>query len=223
MRRVPDRTTSGDTPRPYPDMGTKKVLGAHEKLEDVMKWPNTPGLEPFQRAQQAHKQLRGINSTDNKRLQPQDLILVEQVDLWYRTGPFRRYADRKLARTLPQLPERLHTALTVKIAVEGTSEDTIGMVIITKEPDGKNSHTFTQLLRHPHWMGFEACLPNLRGLRVIVFQHETPDRPDAILVMDPSTMPSPSHAPFPPGQATVLRDLLAWHGGEPVWSETPLG
>ena len=204
-------------------MGTKKVLGAPEKLEDVMKWPNTPGLEPFQRAQQAHKQLRGINSTDNKRLQPQDLILVEQVDFWFRTGPFRRYADRKLARTLPQIPERLHTALAVRIAVEGTSEDTIGMVIITKETNGQNSHIFTRLLRHPHWMGFEACLPNIRGLRVIVFQHETPDRPDAILAMDPSTMPPPSHAPFPPGQASVLRDLLAWHGGKPVWSETPLG
>ena len=203
-------------------MGTKKVLGTREKLEDVMKWPNTPGLQPFQRAQQAHKQLRGITSTDKERLQPQDLILVEQVDLWFRTGPFRRYADRKLARTLPQLPERLHTALALRIAVEGTSEDTIGMVIITKEPDGHNSHIFTQLLRHPHWMGFDAFLPNIRRLRVIVFQQETPNRPDAILAMDPSTMPPPSYAPFPPGQATVLRDLLAWHGSEPVWSEVAL-
>ena len=188
-----------------------------------MKWPNTPGLEPFQRADQTHKQLRGANSTDHKRLQPEDLILVEQIDLWFQTGPFKQHAASKLARILPKFPGHLHTALAVRIAIEGASEDTIGMVIITKEPDAQDSHMFTQLLRHPHWMGLEACLPNLKGLRVIVFQHHTPDRPDVILAMDPSTMPRPSQAPFPPGQPAVLRDLLAWHGGEPWWSTVPLG
>ena len=201
----------------------QRIQLSYYDLEDVMNWPNTPGLQAFNRAMQAHDQLYQAEPQHHKQLQLEDFALAEQFDLHLSTEDFRHYAAEKFTEMLPENPQDMQIPLTIRIAMEGTSEDTIGMVTIKRKPNGYGAYIFTQLLKHPSWMGVDASLPGLHGLRAVVFQSKIKDQPSVVLAMDPNTLQANSAAPFPLGQPTILRDLLAWHGAEPIWTELALG
>lgn len=200
----------------------QRVQVSYYDLEDVMNWPNTPGLQSFNRAMKAHDQLYQAEPQHHKHLQLEDFALAEQFDLHLDTDDFRHYATAKFTRMLPENPVDMQIPLTIRIAMEGTSVDTIGMVTIKRKPNGYGAYIFTQLLKHPSWMGLDASLPGLNGLRAVVFQSKIKDQPSVVLAMDPNTLEANLATPFPPGQPTILRDLLAWHGAEPVWTEVAL-
>ena len=201
----------------------QKLQISYYDLEKVMTWPNTPGIESFNRAMEAHDQLYQAEPSTHKQLEMEDFILAEQFDLHLNTEKFRHYAVEKFTQMLPDHSKDMQIPLTIRIAMEGTSQDTIGMVTIKRKPDGYGSYIFTQLLKHPSWMGVDASLPSLQGLRAVVFQSYIKDQPSVVLAMDPNTLQANSAAPFPSGHSSILRDMLAWHGAEPVWTDVTLG
>ena len=198
------------------------IKGFSVPPEVVMTWPNTPGLTSFNRAVKAHSELYTSTPWEHSHLTLEDFRLAEQYDLLINTEDFRRKAADRFSTAARTIPPERYIPLLLQITTEAASDDTIGLAIATKSPKGKGFYTFTQLLKHPHWMGMDPALPKLKGLRAVVFDLNTPSSPAFILALPPNDISVKEHKPFPQGQASILRDLLAWHGATPAWSPISL-
>lgn len=199
-------------------MENHKIESFFVNAEQAMHWPNTPGHKALKRAELAYEQLYQAHPSQVDHLTLEDFTLAEQYDILIHTGAYRDQATRRFHHTFNSTPEHQLISLVLRTAIAGNTPDTIGMAIAVNLPGGKGSYSFTQLLRHPHWMGLDAALPRIKGLRAIIFPDKTNNQPAAVVATAPGNITTRSEAPFPPGQATILKDLLSWHGADPVWT-----
>ena len=100
-----------------------------------------------------------------------------------------------------------------EMAEEGDTQISIGGIIVTnqEDPDGATTlEAVTRIPRHQEWMGAAPTHTMLKGLVVLV--RESHHRP-----ADLDDLPQPQ-APFPAGEANLLRAVALWHGAkECVW------
>ena len=81
----------------------------------------------------------------------------------------------------------------------------------------KAEYVMTKLSRNRDWLGFNVLLTNLQDVKFAVYHTEHDPLLPGYAVGYPSqdTNLSPyEHNPFPPGQATNLRNILLWHGAD---------
>lgn len=196
---------------------TPKIIDFSIPSDKVMQWPNTPGTTAFGRALKAHQQLYNAQPCQHSHLALEDFALAEQYDLLLEATRFRTWALEAFHRESAITPPERYVPLMLKLAIGACTEDTIGVAIAEKTDQGPGLYTFTQLLKHPHWMGLDPSLPKIKGLKAVIFQ-VTPGTPGFIIALPPRDINAKRQRPFPPGLPTILRDLLDWHGAQPVWS-----
>ena len=126
----------------------------------------------------------------------------------------------------------------VNIADKGNSAENIGLAAVCENPEGKlkrrepidpRTHTnpgqntsphfaFTRLPRSLDWMGLDPTLKVLNGLRAIVFGNQLPHYVIAMTDEQWKDIP-PTDSPFPMGQASILQEILEWHGATTIWMD----
>ena len=78
-----------------------------------------------------------------------------------------------------------------------------------------------QIVRDPDWMGLSPIFVSLKGTNALIWEAE--DEPNTILcliALPPEHMQGCPETPdnqFPEGEPSTLRDILKWHGANPVW------
>ena len=146
-------------------------------------------------------------------------MLTDYADIWL----FSIGAHAQL-RALYQREQLIDSLDMIPIAVSGTDDNFIGILIDRQDPDKSSTDvtpkddgvTITCLYRDPEWVGLNEQLHHCRDLKVHVFGYQdAPDeahfiiatRPNAVLDDGPETHPNP-HVEM--NQA--LRDAVMWHG-----------
>ena len=208
-------------------------------------WPGTPGQMRIERARDAREAGRGdwIFEPEAGRGRDQAILDIERLRETGMNMEFQDWAKRAFTRAMAASPAAGPLPAMREIAGEAAGEATIGLAAMN-ERDGRTSCSFGQLSRDPEWMGLNPALPSARGLEALVIESEDePGRPGLVMAAPlgtlgtlgtPGTLGSAGPGAgfgagfgaglciglsqdFPPGEATVLRDILLWHGARTSW------
>ena len=115
------------------------------------------------------------------------------------------------------------TQFLQSMAMQGDGDTTIGIAWQQwQENSTKAAVVMTKLSRHPDWMGFNPMLQGLQQVKFVFHPaEEEPCLPGHLLGFpaQDNHFPDLEQNPFPPGQATALRNILNWHGAaQCLWS-----
>ena len=213
-----------------------RIRGPQIQESDMDGWPNTPGTARIERGRHARTAIQAdwIFEPEAGRGRDQAIADIESLEQTQKNQLFRESAGRSFARSALCAPASEAVAIMAKIASAGNTGKSIGMAIMEEAPgeDSNGTYTFTYLSRDPDWMGFDPALPRVRGLRAVVEESaDMPGSPGTVIALPrgyagqadgrPEARGQEDSHPedFPPGQARTLRDLLRWHGAEPVWAD----
>ena len=114
----------------------------------------------------------------------------------------------------------------VWMLTEHISHSAFGIATCEHFPASNETHiSFTRLYRHPDWMGFSPVITEITGFTAFVFLDPDKNTPSFVILTDnaaqemqepkeprepgePKVLRDQYDATFPPGEATVLKDLL---------------
>ena len=100
------------------------------------------------------------------------------------------------------------------------NQDTLGGVIVWKHQEKSfEDRVIFQLARHHLWMGMNRVLPYMYGMGVLLLESHTLDAAPGLIIAQNTWDDYEQDFPgseLPPGQAELLRDILAWHGARDV-------
>ena len=177
-------------------------------------------------AAMAHRLLNDNQSLPDTPNKLTAFLDAEHYQTLLQKQSFRQNTLKSLTETMARTHQDSLLHLICKLAFEGNTHNTIGLAIIRKDtlphsqcfPQGKNNYIFTNLSRDSDWMGLDAALPAVTNMEVLVFESYEPATPAAAIAVPHTNLNmTQQHTAFPDGEATTLRDLLKWHGGNPYW------
>ena len=212
-------------------------------IEDILSWPNTPDQERYEATAVNAEIIPHLSYEQAKLSTTQEML----TDAYHYNSLLREQeaaieADNRLSDALAFLGDQDLTKAVLTATAHMNSDATIGLTIIlpvddptitdqinsrepayTSPPDiilATSDFVFGTLPRHPGWMGFCPALRLITGCEALVFEdNETQRRPATVIAYPKADIQddnSPAR-PFPPGQATTVRNLLLWHGASPRW------
>ncbi len=211
-----------------------RTQGGQIQESEMEGWPNTPGTIRIERGRDARSAINAdcIFEPEAGHGRDQAIADIELLDQTQRNQQFREQASGYFAMSALCAPASEAAALMMEIASTGNTSATIGIAIMEKAPgeDSNGAYAFSCLSRDSDWMGLDPTLPGVRGLRAVVEESaDTPGVPGTVMAM-PRGCAGGDENPeaenpddFPPGQARTLRDLLRWHGADPVWADRNAG
>ena len=181
--------------------------------EEMMTWPNTPGMKRYLDAAALFE----------------ILIDAEEIDE-YLTDMLNAIGDRDFYDVVLKAMEDMATDSTIGVVVHlpvtpSLTDQMNPQEIAYETPLVLETGDFAigMLSRHPDWMGLSPILTLLKGMDAMVFEGKNTPGKAASIIACPKTETPEFEAeplPFPPGETTILRDLLAWHGATPIWIES---
>ena len=206
----------------------RRTLKRGGLLEDTLGWPNTPSPERLQRAMdyiESNPELldhperwaQGLmNETNRTRRDAGNLLSIEA------TKEISREAIPRMTNMGVRDWHQHYWAMRT-MAREGCGHRTIGGAINIQVEPGLNALGIIRVQRDPDWMGACINLRDLRDAQVLVLELETRrGRPGTLMASANGHPEVPdlqrATREFPKGEATMLRDVLKWHGtAECLW------
>ena len=213
--RIPDFP---DLPR-MPD-NVEIHLNAHE----MTGWPNTPRKHQLERVTRiANRVINHQPVTRDQMVQNLTYFVCRNIFISQHIAT-RKFNLWRAEHPSPQFPQ--DKLLELAAAIHADNPDTIGLAVMPDRPitnlDPAYVHPegllITALARDQQWMGYQPALSYLKELQAIVIGSAQHKQVIAILAAPASAFQSlPLAAPFPGGEANVLRSLLTWHGATTHW------
>ena len=188
-----------------------------------MDWPNTPGLERYLNSAKDHIR-QGPNPTDSP---PSEGLYFR---LFSHAIDLTAEASKEIKTTLANNPVTNHGDF-YKIILDNirplSTESAIPAVLCQNtrmRPPPRNFPWFWMdiLIREPDWMGVATLLPSLRNTNTILWEASPPDTGRTLCLValspgHPVNLPEEATDQFPRGEPSTLRDILTWHGANPLW------
>ena len=225
----------------------KPMLPDHytpEQIEDMMAWPNTPGLDAFAWASEEYDSLITNYECCPGPLETQIpfdqfsegrhflQIVYEEGEIIEAEHNFTALLKKPRGRSIPELA----LAAMNEFVYDECIPICLALPMETTEPNPQHRKGasisfpkrlrtqqtdigFAQLSRNPRWMGFSQALPSLRSLTALVIQDPAnPTIPRAVVACPSRSIQhtAPKARNFPDGTPRVLKDLLTWHGALPA-------
>ena len=185
------------------------------EMEDMRAWPNTPSPERYIRARRTlQRQIHGGEKSQGPGENPD----MEQVASIAETTIFGEWAIMQMADLgVKEWHWDYRTMET--FAWAGDTWETIGMAvnIDAEENTSQKAMGVTRLQRDPEWIGFNPILGELKGAQAMVLESETaPGKPGIVMASINGHPEAPelegATREFPPGEASILKKLMEWHG-----------
>ena len=192
-------------------------------IETMNDWPCTPGRTRSRAANRMKDRLQmGIITPDEA--DPQTLADVAALNLISSGTSFQTtIVEEFIARTQGDVSTRDFFGIVIELASRADRENTIGFA----SQFNQGSHqgvVFAELPRDPTWMGMNPVLPTVEGNLVSIRQSTLrPGEPGVVLsfIIGPDLqIPEQPEEAFPEGAATLLKNVLQWHGARVIhWTE----
>ena len=197
-------------------------------IDDMLTWPDTPGRERLNAAQEFIQENLQDDSDITQTIQalrdsgtPGENDAANLLELQV-NEIFGHWGTSLLRETIQEQGMTHKEETEEQIAGCGDTPETIGAgILFPSKPH--TLQVFTRVLRQPGWMGFCPVWPTVKGASVIVLESAgQPGRPGCILA-GPHRNPRPGGTnSFPRGEAQRLRAILEWHGARScVWVPSP--
>ena len=208
------------------DSRNRRIEITQTPRSKMLTWPNTVSE---QRMTQAQDGLAIMAQAIEEGIPLPTWITSEQASdmaqliVSQETENFQRLAASSFTKiTVNLTPEDDPIRQMFFITQQGTTADTVGLMLETKADAGTEAGTgttlrarsFTRLNRHPQWAGFNPSLERLKGTDVMLYEsREHPGDPHMVAAVESDLRaPYPHETTFPEGLPTVLRNLALWHG-----------
>ena len=180
------------------------------ELNDMGKWPGSPGAGRLFRAREIIEGRGQAWQGGGEEAQRDARMLLRAMEAM-------EFTQLGTARVLElQRAEQVNRSRDlVAVAMEGTSEDFVGMIIQPEgDGDGPIPFIITKLQRDPEWVGVNPSLEFCRGLEVHIFV--TQDDPGAVAMVAaaPDWEQGTGTTWENPGEdlEATIRDVVMWHG-----------
>ena len=224
------RPPGHNLPRPQTVINTRTPpeAGRMNIIKTMYNWPGTPGPARLTAAELLIDQ--DARKEDQNQPAPweqpgvlnqahQDArMLLDYMDIY----DFSHRAHQEMQRMVDK--QKIKSGLDLaEIALRGSDERFIGMVIDRENPDDPDSQegcSITCLYRHPEWVGLNPQLPQCHGLDIHIFYHQdNPDEPKVIIATLPNAMGDTIHTNGKNPQqerhdelSQAIKETTTWHG-----------
>ena len=207
-------------------------------VEEMMEWPNTPGMQRYLKAATAFIGSKGHLPPDPQQSEALFYQHVAEsgdlhsevfnvINTTFRNSNTQDFyniiidAVRPLS-TSTAFPAILcrSTDLDINQSVNPQGQ-AFQMNVIPDPPLAKVTFELAHLIRHPDWMGLSPILKSLKDTTATMW--ESQDQPGTILCLvalppgNPQKAITTPEQHFPDGEPSNLNNILKWHGANPVW------
>ena len=205
----------GRKPEPGDETPVATLNWKTAEMEDMGEWPNTPSSERYIRAKRTlQRQMHGGGKSQGPGENPD----MEQVASIAETTMFGEWAIMQMADLrVKEWHQDYRTMET--FARVGDTRETIGMGINidAEENTPEKAMGLTRLQRDPEWMGLNPILRELKDCQAMVLESQTePGKPGIVMASINGHPEAPelegATGEFPPGEASILKKLMEWHG-----------
>ena len=212
-------------------------------IEEMMEWPNTPTMMRYTKAAHIFFELTAnTGNPNNPEIElPPEALYYEHVaesmelndqamDRINATSPYIKVEDFYeiiIDATLPLFTTTAFPAIICYDAGTSIQENMNNQGETAQMSEGDYMETpniiceIAQIVRDSDWMGLSPIFPSMKGTNALIWEaHDEPETVLCLIALHPEHMQGSLETfndQFPEGEPSTLRDILKWHGANPVW------